>query len=41
MPLGLDAMAILRKLWGSQSWLQPAFSRPAEYQGSLMAKRAA
>jgi hypothetical protein len=27
MPLSLEAMAILHKLWGSQSWLQPAFSR--------------
>jgi hypothetical protein len=27
MPLTLDPVTILHKLWGSQSWLQPAFSR--------------
>jgi hypothetical protein len=27
MPLSFDPTNVLHKLWGSQSWLQPAFSR--------------
>src|ERR1017187_5469809 len=37
--LVLDAMAILHRLWGSQSWLQPAFSRPCRATKSLMARK--
>src|SRR5271157_455592 len=33
-------MKICAALWGSQSWLQPAFSRPsAGHEGSLMAQK--
>src|ERR1022692_4148485 len=27
------------KLWGSQSWLQPAFSRPLSREGSLTSRK--
>jgi hypothetical protein len=37
MPLILET--IPPRLWGSQSWLQPAFSRPLPREGSLTSRK--